>query len=421
MALFFGGLATFALAKQFNDTVRGTPVEEVVGGGAPLRISAHDFAQRAGYLSETTLTSGHTVEVLLDDEVFARMIPDLAAARSSITFLGYYCGPGTLGDRIADVLAERARAGVEVLFLGDDFGCGALLDQIREPLTRAGAALAYFRPVRWYSIGRAQHRMHARSVVIDGSIGYTGGFGVDDKWTRDSPEEPKWRDSAVRFSGPAVLQMQSTFLAAWAEATGVLATDEVLMPSPSHGAAGDVTAGLLYSSPGVGPTSAERYLALTVSAAERTLYISNSYFIPTPPMRRMLLDAAKRGVDVRLLLPGERIDLPTARYAARGFYEELILGGVRIWEYQPAMMHAKTLVADGFWSAVGSVNMDNRSVRLNDESALLIADARVGARMDSIFLNDLASAKEIQLEEHRRRPVRERVFEALMRIVAPLL
>jgi cardiolipin synthase len=421
LALFFGGLATFSLVQQFSDTVRGTPVEQVRGGASPLRTSAPDFAERAGFISETALTTGHQVEVLLDDQVFNRMLPDLSAARSSITFSGYYCGPGTLGDRIRDVLAERARAGVKVLLLGDDFGCRELLDQIREPLTQAGASVAYFRPVRWYSVGKAQHRMHARSVVIDGAIGYTGGFGIDDKWIEDAPDEPKWRDTAVRFTGPAVLQMQSTFLAAWAEATGVLVTDEAYLPRPVDAQPGDVTAGLLYSSPGIGPTSAERFVALTVSAAERTLYITNSYFIPTPPMRRMLLEASKRGVDVRLLLPGERIDLPTARYAARGFYEELIQGGVRIWEYQPAMIHAKTLVADGFWADVGSVNMDNRSVRLNDESALLIADARLAARLDSIFLQDLSRAQEITLEAHRRRPLTERLFEVLTRIIAPLL
>jgi cardiolipin synthase A/B len=421
LALFFGGLATFALVRQFSDTVRGTPVEEVVGVGAPLRTSAPDFAERAGFLSETALSTGHEVEVLLDDEVFARMIPDLAAARASITLLGYYCGPGKLGDRVSEVLAERARAGVKVMFLGDDFGCGELLDQIRAPLTQAGAAVAYFRPVRWYSVGRAQHRMHARSVVIDGRIGYTGGFGIDDKWTEDAPDEPMWRDTAVRFRGPAVLQMQSTFLAAWAEATGVLVTDEALMPRPEGDPAGDVTAGLLYSSPGIGPTAAERYVALTVSAAERTLYISNSYFIPTPPMRRLLLEAASRGVDVRLLLPDSLIDIPTARYAARGFYEELIRGGIRIFEYQPSMIHAKTVVADGFWASVGSLNLDNRSVRLNDESALLVADARVGARMDSIFQHDLTKAREITLEAHRKRPRIERLFEVLTRIIAPML
>jgi cardiolipin synthase len=421
LAFLFGGLAITALTRRFVDSVRGTPVEEVAAGGAPLRTSSPDFAERAAFLSETALAGGHSVEVLIDDTVFQRMIPDLAAARQSITFLGYYCGAGRLGARIAEVLADRARAGVRVLFLGDDFGCGELLEEIRAPLQLAGASVAHFRPVKWYSYDHSQHRMHARSIVIDGRIGYTGGFGIDDKWTPDSPDEPMWRDTGVRFTGPAVLQMQATFLAAWAEATGLLVSDEVFLPKPTESAEGDAKAGLLYSSPGIGPTTAERYLAVTISSAERTLYFSNSYFIPTPPMRRLLLDAAARGVDVRLLLPNSRIDIPVARYAAHGAYEELLRGGVRIYEYQPAMIHSKTVVSDGVWVSIGSLNIDNRSIRLNDESALLVADAGVGARLDSIFLRDLGKAREITLEAHRRRPKIERLFEALTRIIAPLL
>ena len=137
--------------------------------------------------------------------------------------------------------------------------------------------------------------MHARSVVIDGRVVYTGGFGIDDKWTVAAPGEPMWQDVGVRFMGPAVLQMQATFLAAWAEATGALVSDETFLPGPPDVPEGEVQAGLLYSSPGIGPTTAERHLAVTISAAEHTLYVTNSYFIPTGPVRRALADAARWG------------------------------------------------------------------------------------------------------------------------------
>ena len=443
LALLFGVLAVVALVHRTVDFIRGAPVQAVSTAGGALRTSGAGFAARAAALAETSISGRHQVEILVDDAFFPRLLADLASARTSVTFLGYYCDVGEAGLRIAEVLTQRARAGVRVLFLGDAFGCGSLLDEIRPGLQAAGAEVAAFRPVRWYTLHRAQHRMHARSVVIDGSVGYTGGFGVDDKWIKDQPDEPMWRETSARFTGPAVLEMQATFLGAWAEATGELVAGDAFFPvepspeqlgrdallqveepgpqAPPSAADDGVQAGLLYSRPAMGPTTAERFLALTIASAERTLFVSNSYFVPTAPLRRLLMDAAQRGVDVRVLVPGERTDIPSTRWAGRGFYEELLTAGVRIWEYQPSMMHAKTLVADGVWAAVGSLNLDNRSIRLNDESALLVFDRGVGALMDSIFIADLESAEEVTLERHARRSWTDKILELGSRLLAPLL
>jgi phosphatidylserine/phosphatidylglycerophosphate/cardiolipin synthase-like enzyme len=182
-----------------------------------------------------------------------------------------------------------------------------------------------------------------------------------------------------------------------------------------------VSAGLLYSRPVVGSTTAERFLAATLASAERTLYVTNSYFVPTPLLVHLLLDAAQRGVDVRILLPDEHTDIPMTRYAGRSFYQELMAAGIRIFEYQPSMMHAKTLVVDGKWTALGTLNFDNRSLRLNDESALVVHDEGLGALMDSLFLADVGRAQEITLESHGARPMRERLLEWLARRMAALL
>jgi cardiolipin synthase len=464
LALGVAGLTTLVLSRVI-DAAQGAPVRGVSdGSGAPpLRSSHPDFAVRASALSEMDLIPGHAVEVLPDTLLFTRLFADLESAQRSITFLGYYCEPGRVGERVTGVLTERARAGVAVLFLGDDFGCGALLDEIEPSLVSAGVRVARFRPVRWYSLHRAQHRMHARSVVIDGAVGYTGGFGIADKWMYDTPEDPLWRETSARFTGPTVADMQALFLTGWAEASGELVTGDVFFPSAHEGtddevengflagreaAAGTpsnavsdtlaaaqrtspeaglaprgegVTAGLLYSRPVIGTTTAERFLAATLAAAERTLYVTNSYFVPTPLMRDLLLDAAHRGVDVRILVPDEHTDIPTTRYAGRSFYQELMAAGIRIYEYQPAMIHAKTLVVDGRWTALGTLNLDNRSLRLNDESALVMDDVRMGALMDSLFLADLARSQEITLESHAERPMRERLLEWLSRRMAALL
>jgi cardiolipin synthase A/B len=464
MMLVIGSVGATAMAYRAADSLRGTPVEIVMDGEghAPLRTSELDFDERIGLLSGADLEPGHRVEALTDVEVLDRLVADLESARVSITFLAYYCEPGVLGSRVTDALAERARAGVNVLFLGDDFGCGALLDEVQGKLRSAGVHFARFRPVRWYSLGgRAKHRMHARIVVIDGRLGYTGGFGLSDKWLEDPEARLPWRDTSVRFSGPAVAQMQSAFLAVWAEATGQLLTGEAFLPmkeavtargpiaqadgspdgalsggeptlqtAPSPydpppndsaaaaqvaegGGVGGVVAGFLHSHPGPGPTGGERFLTATLAAAERTLFIANSYFVPTPPLRRLLVQAARRGVDVRILLPGKVMDIPSAAYAGQGFYDELLSAGVRIYEFDPTMMHAKTIVADGVWSAVGTINLDNRSIRMNDEASLLVHDATFGARMEALFLADVSRAREVTLAEHRRRPWHHRVREWL--------
>jgi cardiolipin synthase len=263
--------------------------------------------------------------------------------------------------------------------------------------------------------------MHARTVLIDGMTGYTGGFGIADKWVADQPGDPLWRDTGVRVTGPALEVMQSTFLSAWAEATGELLIGEAYFPEAPQPRTGAALAGFLYSAPAIGTTPAERYLALLLAGAEHRLFIANSYFVPTPLMLRLLADAARRGVDVRLLLPGEKVDIRTSRYAGRSHFEELLTAGVRIFEYQPAMMHAKTIVVDGAWVTLGSLNLDNRSLRLNDEGALIARDEKVGATMDSLFLADLSRSREIILDGHRARPLRQRIAERLSLLLAPLL
>lgn len=178
---------------------------------------------------------------------------------------------------------------------------------------------------------------------------------------------------------------------------------------------------MLVSRPGLGTTAAQRFLALTIAGARERLYVTNAYFVPSAPLRKMLIDAAQGGVDVRILLPGPRNDHASTKWAGRMYFDELLEGGVRIWEYQPAMLHAKALVADGVWSTVGSLNLDRRSMRLNEEWSLLVQDEGFGAAMDSIFLADLQRSRELTLEVHRARPFRERLREFVVSLVVPLL
>ena len=404
---------------------RGTPVSRVIGVGDPGGVPAAgdtQFARTVALLTEVDLLEGNRVEVLVNgDETYPRLWADLRAAQRSITLQFYYAQPGAVADSLAAIVSERARAGVRVLFLRDAFGSQNLTDEYFARLREAGVVVAAFRPLRWWSLDTFSHRSHIRVVVVDGSVAYTGGFGLDDKWLGDGRTENEWRDSNVRFTGPAVMQLQATFFAGWAEATGALVTGDLFFPPDGFRADGTQYAGLLHAAPTIGSTSAERFLALSIAAARERLYIANSYFVPDDDFRRLLVDAARRGVDVRILTTSDQTDIKTTWYAGRARYEELLEGGVRIYEYQPTMMHAKTLVADGVWSSIGTLNFDNRSLAFNDESNLLVLDAALGAEMERIFMEDLRYSVEIELATFRERPWREKLWERSANLLSRVL
>jgi cardiolipin synthase len=361
--------------------------------------------------TQAHLSEGNRVEVTINgDQTYPRLFEDLRSARQSITLQMYYCQPGTMADTFQTILVERARAGVRVLFLLDAFGAQNLPEEYFDTLRAAGVRIAKFRPVKWYSLHKAQSRSHIRVVVVDGRLAWTGGFGIDDKWFGDGRSKDQWRDSNARFTGPAVSQHQATFAVGWVEATGELLTGAMFFP-PGVAAADGMQAGLVHLAPTIGSTPAERFLALTIAGAHRTLYITNSYFVPDDDFRRLLILAAQRGVDVRILTTSGQTDVRTTWYAGRGHYEQLLRGGIRVFEYQPAMMHAKSIVADGMGSSVGTMNFDNRSLVFNDESNILVLDAGFGATMDSGFLEDLRVSKEIILAEFQKRPWTAKLYE----------
>jgi cardiolipin synthase len=403
---------------------RGTPVSSVrtFGKAPPPAVSDPLFRRTIDLLAGMGMQDGNSVQVLFNgDQTYPQLWADLRSARQTITLQMYYGNPGKVADTLTNNLIARARAGVRVLFLQDAIGSQNLTEEWQDSLRAGGVQVAIFRPPRWYQLDKASNRSHIRVVVVDGHIGWTGGFGIDDKWLGDGRSEESWRDSNVRFMGPAVMQLQATFAAGWAEATGELITGPVFFPLEQFQSDGDDFGALLHMAPTVGSTPAERFLALSIEGARRTLYVSNSYFVPDDDFRRMLVAAAKRGVDVRILTASEKTDIKTTLYAGRKRYEELLAGGVRDNEYLPSMMQAKRFVIDGIWSSVGTMNFDNRSLAFNDESNLVTFDRRVGAAMDSVFFEDLKHSREIKLETFRRRPWHQKVLESGANLLSRLL
>ena len=395
----------------FLQLTRGTAVRHVQGvgtDGVSVALTEPEFPLMVAMLAGAALAPGHRVEVLLNgDGTYPRLWADLRSAQRSITLQVYYGAPGRMALMIGDILRERVAAGVRVFILYDAFGTVDIPDNELKAFRLAGANIEPFRPIRLSRLHLAQNRSHVRGIVIDGRIGWTGGFGIDDKWFGDGHTNGAWRETNVRFEGPAVRQLEAAFAAAWTEATGVLFTGRVT--TEPH--VGGLAAGLLYTTPTMGSTAAERYLALSIAGARKTLYITNPYFVPDTNFIEMLATTARRGVDVRILTAGPRTDTNFVRFAGRGTYDALLDAGVRIYEWQPTTLHAKTFVVDGEWSSIGSMNFDNRSMALNDESTLMVLDGGIGAQMIRLFLDDLQHAAEVTAAEFQRRPRRDRLAE----------
>jgi cardiolipin synthase len=416
------GLLAVAALIGVQHVSRGTSIKHVHGVGAdgrPVSPGEPQFALTAAMLTGTTLLPGHQIEIVLNgDETFPRLWADLRSARQSITLQLYYGQRGKVADTLAQILIERASDGVRVFVLYDAFGFQDLPPTHAAAFRDAGVVVVPFRPLRLSTLHLAQNRSHVRGIVIDGRIGWTGGFSVDDRWLGDGQTGGSWRETNVRFEGPAVHQLQAAFAAAWAEATGTLFSGRATLAA--NDGAGPL-AGLLYATPTLGSTAAERFFAMTIAGARRTLYITNSYFAPDKNFVGLLADAARRGVDVRILTGGSRTDVRTVRLAGRAEYEPLLTAGVRIYEWLPTTLHAKTFVADGLWATIGSMNFDNRSLTLNDESTLMVLDEEVGKRMNNVFLADLKQAEEITLERFRQRAWTQRILEQAASLIQRLL
>jgi cardiolipin synthase len=411
------GVAAIILAVVgLQSLTRGTTVRRLRAPGdadGPPSPTDPLFCETLSLLTKTTLAPGHAIEIFSNgDETYPRLWEDLRAAERSITLQMYYCQPGRMADEFKAILLERAKAGVRILFLRDAFGSGALTDEYIAELEKGGVEVAAFRPTRWYQLFKVYHRSHIRVAVIDGSVGYTGGFGIDDKWWGDGKHENQWRDTNARFTGPAVLQHQATFAAGWAEATGTLLSGDLFFPpDATFERDGNVSAGLLHATPAVGSTSAERYYAFAIGSAKKRLFITNSYFVPSENFCELLVAAAKRGVDVRILTCNEKGDVKSTYYAGRDTYAKLLAAGIRIFEYQPAMMHAKSIVVDGRFVSAGTVNFDNRSMSFNDETTLLVVDMELGHQMERLFEDDMRQSREITAASHAARPLKDKLLD----------
>ncbi len=355
---------------------------------------------------------GNRVDLLLNgDQIFPAKIAAIRAARKSITYAQYVFEEGAPAADTAQALAERCRAGVPVHVLLDAVGALAMPSQYRDWMTEAGCEVATFRPLSPWAIDRVNQRNHRRILVVDGTVGFTGGSGTSGKWSGNGKEDGFWRDTDVRVEGPVVEQLQGAFAENWLEATGVALGGAAYFPRPTE-IKGGVDAQVVRSSPAGGSVAMYTMFLLAMASARRSIYITNPYFVPDEKMVQTLLQARRRGVRVVLLLPGA-IDHNIVREASRGELGRLLKEGVEIHEYRPALLHAKTMVIDSMWATVGSTNLDRRSFALNEELNLVIYDATVARRLEQVFEKDLAQSRPVTYAGWNNRGLLSRVLEFL--------
>ena len=380
--------------------------------GLDAEAGSDKFVERTAGLLNVPVYRGGEITILQNGDAFyPAMLAAIEAARETINFEVYIFEPDEIGQRFLDALAARARDGVEVRFLVDGFGSMKLRRRHIGELRAAGVRLERFRPVALRNLVRLYRRTHRRAIVIDGLVAFTGGAAVSKKWTGDVRNPHQWRDNMVRVTGPLVDGVQSAFATNWVYCTGEVLAGERFYPRHPPG---QRPCGLsVVSSPSDSQQPIRLLFWISFTNARRRLWICNSYFIPDKRLRQAVVERARAGVDVRILVPGNHTDAIPVQLAGRSYYQELLEAGVRIFEFQPAMMHAKNVVVDDCWSIVGSANMDERSMELNEENLLGIADAALARAIADGIDADLRRSREVKLDEWRRRPVWQRGLEAL--------
>lgn len=382
-------------------------------------IDSDDFLLGLAGTINAPVQQGGTARLLNDgDEIFPAILEAIGSARHSVNFMVYIWEPGELSDRIFDALTRKAAEGVGVRVLVDALGgIKAPRERIRA-LEDAGGRWEWFHPVRFGLLTRLHKRNHRRAIIVDGCIGYTGGAAIADKWLGRAQDPDHWRDCMVEVRGGLAANLQSAFTQLWSHVTGEMPVGACFYPTAPGAQRGEHVSSHInvVSSPSNEAHPLRRVFWMSFRCAGRCIYITNPYFVPDDVSRAVLKERASAGVDVRVLVPNELIDVSVIRWASHSYYEELLSAGVRIYEYQPTMIHQKLLVVDDCWSVVGSANLDVRSKELNQENVLGILDHGFAAQIRDTFFRDLEHAREIDLERWRRRPRWRRVPERVSRL-----
>ena len=339
---------------------------------------------------------------------------DIDSARFSINIMIFIWNAGTMSDQVFEHLVAKIKEGVPVRIMIDAIGgAGAMKRQEFKTFKDLGGQAEIFHSFSaapWRII-RDDKRNHRRAIVIDGEIGYTGGMAISDTWLGNARNPDEWRDMMFRTTGPMATDIQGAFAELWASVTGEILTGEIFFPHVVKTKASAITYISLASTPSPDRLLMQKFILLSLFGARQKIYISTPYFLPDGPFRDILIAKSKAGLDVRILVPNDFNDSRGVRYASQKSYANLLESQVKIYEYQPTFIHAKSIIIDGIWSVIGSANMDNRSRKLNEENIFGISDKAFGTKLENIFIENLSHARQIDLAQWEKRSMLQHIRE----------
>jgi cardiolipin synthase len=355
-------------------------------------------------LTGIPMIDGNRVQLLNNgDEFYPAMLSAVREASASITIEAYIYWKGRVGMEFATALADRARAGVSVKILLDAVGSSTIGTEILQVLESGGCELAWFNPIRPWSLGRFNYRTHRKTLVIDGRLGFTGGAGIADHWTGHAEDPEHWRDMQIEIEGPGIVPLQTGFAQNWLQTTRELVSGPRFFPTIP--AAGAVAIHGMLSSPSVGASAARISYYFAIICARRSILIANPYFVPDQTAIDALVEAHRRGVDVRITVSGRFNDNWLARHNSVRLFGPLLRAGIAVFEYDRTMLHHKTMVVDGRWATIGTTNFDNRSFAFNEESNIAFTDPELVADLEATYHEDEAVSSRVTLEAWQRRGV----------------
>lgn len=391
-------LGALALISWLYSLLVPEPADRVPSKLVGGERSDFDPLDVLGEQTTSPITSGNQIDLLVNgEEIFPSMLEAIEGAEETVEFLTFIYWQGDVALDCADALSAAAGRGVRVRVLLDAFGAKSMSSELIDRLEAAGCEVAWYHPISWYTLKRLNNRTHRKVLVVDRKVGFTGGVGIAEEWTGTAQDPDHWRDDHFRIEGPVVRHLHAAFAENWRRATGEVLAHPI--PLDSLAEAGTARATPLATSPRGRESDIGVLYWLLFQRAERSIDIATPYFVPDASMVEAIVATAGRGIRVRLLVPGPHLDKKVVQWASYASFGDLIDAGVEVWEYQPTMMHVKSVVADGRWSMIGSANFDNRSFELNDELVLLVEDTGLAERITGQFEKDLELSKRMSREE----------------------
>jgi len=394
-----GITATLLLIAQDQDTLQVQ---------SPVAATEHRFTEYVASLVGAPVDHSEYTPLRNGDEVFPAMLDAIRQARTRISLESYIYQDGVVGDRFTHELMAAAARGVTVRMVLDAFGSSTLSRESRRRLPAAGVALKWFNPLRPWTVEETNYRTHAKILVVDGTVAFTGGVDIADHWLGRAEAPANWRDTQFKVTGGAVRALEAAFFANWLESGG--GSMPVLDPAADE-PPGHARSVVIWSNPTAGASNVKLLYLLSIAGARQSIDIQSPYVILDESTRWSLDRARERGVRIRILTEGDMTDARPVKYASRNDYQGLLDGGFEIYEFTPTMMHVKAMTVDGVWSVIGSANFDNRSFELNDELTVAVFDRKLAAQLIADFDADAARSKKLDADSWRRRSILQKSRE----------